>query len=105
MVWRKPGEEAGLPKIVSVDALDGDCFGINLSNGHIILLELGSRINEPAFAALMESGASCRPQTDGERVFWPGGPSVSLAEIFEMLKSRGGECRTAANKTEGGSNL
>lgn len=105
MVWQKSGEKAELPEIRSVGALDGDCFDINLSNGHIILLELGSRMNERDFAALIESGVIGKPQTDGERVYWPGGPSITLTEIFVMLKSRDGQCRTRADKTEGGFNL
>lgn len=73
--------------IVSVGALDGDCFDVTLSNGHAILLELGGRIREPAFAALIDNGLFDRPQTDGRRLFWIGGPSFTLEEIFSMLGS------------------
>lgn len=88
MVWQNSGRKAELPDILSVGALDGDCFDINLSNGHSIMLELGSRMNEPGFVELIESGVINKPQTDGKRVYWPGGPSITLTEIFVMLKSR-----------------
>ena len=79
------------PKIVSVGALDGDCFDLTLENGHSILLELGSRIHEPAFAALIENGTFDKPQTDGERLCWPDGTSIKLVEVFAMLMQRGHE--------------
>lgn len=79
------GKEAALPTIVSVDALDGDCFDVTLSNGHVILLELKNRIDEPAFAELIRNRLFDRPQTDGKRLYWINGPSFTVAEIFTML--------------------
>ncbi len=75
--------------IVHVSALDGDCFGITLSSGHTILLELGRRIQEPAFEALIENGLFDKPQTDGERLFWQGGPSFLLSDIYAMVAQSG----------------
>ena len=92
--------ESGRLKIVSVGALDGDSFGITLESGHTILLELGSRIREPAFAALVENGEFCKPRTDGERIYWLGGASITLEEILEMLLSPGDEVRNQNNHEE-----
>ena len=75
-------------KILRVEAFDGDSFGITLESGHTILLELGDRIHEPAFAALIQSGDFCKPYTDGEKLCWPGGMSLTLQEILEMLLSK-----------------
>ncbi len=80
--------ETEMPTIAKVDSLDGDCFDILLSNGHSIFLELGDRINEPAFARLIEKRLFDRPQTDGKRLYWVDGPSFTVAEIFAMLASR-----------------
>lgn len=74
-------------EIIRVEAFDGDCFGITLESGHTILLELGDKIHEPAFAALVESGDFCKPYTDGERLCWPGGTVLTLKEILDMLLS------------------
>ena len=82
------------PKIVSVGALDGDSFGITLESGHTILLELAGRVHEPVFAELIQSGMFCKPLTDGERIYWPGGPSITVAEILEMLLSQDDETHT-----------
>ncbi len=75
------------PKIIKVEAFDGDTFGVTLESGHTILLELGHRIREPAFAALIESGGFCKPYTDGKAICWPGGVSIPLEEILGMLLS------------------
>lgn len=91
---------AAQPKIIRVEAFDGDTFGITLDSGHTILLELGDRVHEPAFAALIESGDFCKPSTDGERLYWPGGMSFTLKEILEMLLSRGDEQQTRDNHEE-----
>ena len=88
MQWLKRAENKNL-KITNVGALDGDSFGITLESGHAILLELGNRIREPAFAALIESGDFCKPYTDGKQLYWPGGVSLTLKEILDMLLSRG----------------
>ena len=75
-------------EIIRVEAFDGDSFGITLESGHTILLELGDRIHEPDFAALIESGDFCKPYTDGERLCWPGGTALTGKEILDMLLSR-----------------
>lgn len=92
--------ESGHLKIVSVGALDGDSFGITLESGHTILLELGSRIQEPTFAALVENGDFCKPRTDGERIYWPGGVSITLEEILGMLLSPGDAVQNPNNHEE-----
>lgn len=82
------------PGITHVEAFDGDTFGVTLGSGHTILLEMGSRIKQPAFAALIESGDFCRPYTDGKAICWPGGVSITLEEILEMLLSHGNRAQT-----------
>ena len=79
----------GKSKIVRVEAFDGDAFGVTLESGHTILLELGDRINETAFAALIGSGGFCKPYTDGKAICWPGGVKITLEEILGMLLSPG----------------
>ena len=98
-MWSEQMESRHLT-IVSVGALDGDSFGITLESGHTILLELGSRIREPTFAALVESGDFCKPQTDGRRIYWPGGAAITLEEILGMLLSSGDAVQNQNNQKE-----
>lgn len=90
MLWSERAESENI-KIINVGALDGDTFGITLESGHTILLELGNRIHEPAFVALIQSGDFCKPCTDGKKVYWSGGMSFTLKEILGMLLSKGNE--------------
>lgn len=90
----------GQSKIIQVEAFDGDTFGITLESGHTVLLELEHRIKEPAFAALIESGDFCKPYTDGKAICWPGGVSITLEEILEMLLSHGNVTQNQNNSEE-----
>ena len=88
------------PRIIRVEAFDGDTIGITLDSGHTILLELGDRIHEPAFAALIQSGDFCKPYTDGENLCWPGGMSLTLKEILGMLLAQSDTGRNQNNRKE-----
>lgn len=92
------------PRIIRAEALDGDTVGVALQSGHTILLELGSRIREPAFAALIESGGFCKPYTDGKAICWPGGVSIALEELLAMLLSCGNNNTVTKTKSTGGMN-
>lgn len=87
-------------RIVRVEAFDGDTFGITLESGHTVLLELKHRIKEQAFAALIESRDFCKPYTDGKAICWPGGVSITLEEILEMLLSHGNRAQNQNNYEE-----
>ena len=84
MLWKKRVEEKALPTIVEVGAFDGDFFDVTLSNGNSILFGLADRAGEPAFAAPIQNHTFCKPKTDGRRVYWTDGPSLSLEEIIEI---------------------
>lgn len=99
MLWSERADSENL-KIINVGALDGDTFSITLESGHTIFLELGDRIHEPAFAALIESGDFCKPRTDGEKICWPGGVSITLKEILGMLLSQGNARQNQENRKE-----
>lgn len=99
MLWPKRADNENL-KIIRVGALDGDTFGITLESGHTILLELGGRIHEPSFAALIGSGDFCKPRTDGNKLYWPGGMSLTLQEILDMLLSQGNARQNQNNYKE-----
>ncbi|MDR0433680.1 MAG: hypothetical protein LBH21_01285 [Gracilibacteraceae bacterium] len=87
-------------RIVNVEAFDGDCFGVTLSSGHTILLELGGRARELSFAALIERGVFDKPQTDGERIFWQDGPAFTVTEILAMVAQGGGDLQASVSKNK-----
>ena len=73
-------------KIVRVGGLDDERVDIEFSNGSIVLLNMKTKMNEPYFSVLREDNLLCYPRTDGERVYWRCGPSLTVAEIFEILQ-------------------
>ncbi len=73
-------------KIVRVGGLDDEKVDIEFSNGSIVLLNMKTKMNEPYFSVLREDNLLCYPRTDGERVYWRCGPSLTVAEIFEILQ-------------------
>jgi hypothetical protein len=81
-------------KIISAQAYDGDPHQIivELDNGTVLLLELTSKLHEPLFAEIQTLHL---PRTDGGRVYWSNGASLSLDELMDMLTDETG----SENKT------
>lgn len=59
---------------------------IHFDNGHTVLLSLESRVNDPQFIELHNNGQLTRPKTDGLRVYWRNGPSLSLEDIMAITR-------------------
>lgn len=72
-------------RIAKVEALDeqSDSISIELENGSIVVLELSPKHGNPLFAEIKDLSM---PKTDGERVYWSNGASLTLDEIMEMLE-------------------
>ena len=71
---------------------------LRLSNRHIIIFSLNDKVDDPRFVGIVSGRCRDRPCTDGERVFWPGGPSIELDEILSMLKKEERHTRKHARK-------
>ncbi len=82
------GRKKAYPTILNVGALEGDCFSVSLDNGHTILLELADETERFPFNELIKRELFDKPQTDGTRLFWQDGTSLSIEQIFELLGSR-----------------
>ena len=90
-------------KRVYMDDLSADesvdiSLELRLSNRHIIIFSLNDKVDDPRFAGIVSGRCRDRPCTDGERVFWPGGPSIELDEILSMLKKEERHTRKRARK-------
>lgn len=78
-----------MPRITKVDALDRQTLGIELSNHNVILLNL--RQLQRQTPALQNWEAITWPETDGQVIYWPNGPRLSLADIITCLRQPGGQ--------------
>ena len=74
-------------EIIRVGALDDTKLDIELSNGSLILLDIRRLLAEPAFAALLEDDRVLYPRTDGGRVYWPGGPSLTVERLMQLIQT------------------
>ena len=70
-------------------------LNIHLSNSLILWVSLKPKSNDPRFFHLQNAPEYIAPQTDGERVYWTGGASLTLEEIITMV--RNGPNPTAAS--------
>jgi hypothetical protein len=57
---------------------------VMLDNGVKIDLSLKSKLDDPKFAEICELSL---PKTDGERLYWLNGASLTVDEIMEMLRA------------------
>jgi hypothetical protein len=62
---------------------------ITLDNGNVIMLTLKHKRNEPLFDEVVTEHLT--PQTDGGRVYWQNGASLTLEDIIEMVRAETGE--------------
>ena len=84
-----------MPKIKEIWMDDSSCdesgmgivLYVQLHNGEGIIISLDSKADEPLFRDVLSGKCCDRPQSDGKRVYWNNGASLTIEEMFAMLKS------------------
>ena len=76
-------------RIARVDTLDNQTLDIQFDSGHVLLLDLNALRGDPAIAELLDSGAWCRPRTDGTAVYWRDGPRLCVDKLMSELTKGG----------------
>jgi len=74
-----------MPRIERTDVVGGDLLDVQFDNGHTILLDCSVLLKRPGFAPLEQDGLLCCPLTDGERLFWQGGQSMTVEDILAFV--------------------
>lgn len=88
-------------QISRVDIVDGQTLDIELNNGHLILFDTRCLIDGSSeYASLRNLEVLPRPGTDGQSIFWREGPSIELAEIFNLLGKAGEPAFPTATEIE-----
>ena len=64
----------------------GETLAIFLNNGQTILLSLKSKAEDINFSSMCKNNHFLNPETDGERIYWRDGPSLSFEEIMGMIE-------------------
>ena len=79
-----------------LDGVNGDERGMGidlvvcLSNSALVNVVMDAKNGDPLFKEIiyeLMQNKDCDPKTDGERVYWPNGAYITLAEIFEMAQT------------------
>ena len=96
--WRSlPGLEAEMAEVKIRDIwLDNGCsdgasgkgmaISVELDNGAYFMISLDSKSDEPLFYDVVR-GRCGDPQTDGDRVFWENGASLSVADMMAIIQA------------------
>ena len=73
---------------VATATMDGQdaALGVDFDNGHCVVLTLDPIMNEPLFTDIVRGKGNTKPETDGSRVYWANGASLTVDEILTMLK-------------------
>ena len=67
------------------DGLAGASLDIHLSNGQTILFSFRPLSTDKRFCELLRQGRLLHPKTDGSRIYWQDGPSLTLEEIIKLM--------------------
>ena len=60
---------------------------VDLDNGSTMLFSLDSKANKPLFKDVLMNRCG-KPKTDGNRVYWPNGASLSLRDMFAIMQTK-----------------
>ncbi len=76
--------------IARVGSLDNHTIDIQFTNAHVLLLDL-DHLDEAQYRKIVESGEWTRPKTDGQNIWWDGGPKLSIGDLMHILTDKRGE--------------
>ena len=65
----------------------GAVLNVHFQSGDGIIISLDSKVDAPLFRDVLNGKCRNSPQTDGERVYWENGASLSVKEMLAMLES------------------
>ena len=60
---------------------------VHFQKGDGIIISLDTKADEPLFCDVLKRDCRDKPQTDGERVYWENGASLSAEELLAMLQA------------------
>jgi hypothetical protein len=65
----------------------GIALNVDFDNSAVILVYLDSKAGDPLFADIFSGKCETQPKTDGDRVYWETGASLTVPEIMVMLQT------------------
>jgi hypothetical protein len=65
----------------------GIALNVDFDNSAVILVYLDSKADDPLFADIFSGKCETQPKTDGERIYWETGASLTLQELMAILQT------------------
>ena len=72
-------------KIIKVVPADDYCITVFFDNNHSVTLDMKFKLNAVRFSGLRSKQVFCAAETDGKSLHWPGGISMAVSEILELV--------------------
>ncbi len=72
-------------KIFKVVSAADYCITICFDNNHSVTLDMKGKLQTARFSGLRNEQVFRAAQTDGKSVHWPGGTSMAVSEIIELV--------------------
>lgn len=72
-------------KIAAVIPGDNYCLTVRLDNNNAVTIDLKRKLFTVRFSELRDEDVFRAAATDGELVYWPGGLSIDIGEIMEIV--------------------
>ncbi|GHU80019.1 hypothetical protein FACS1894191_4240 [Clostridia bacterium] len=65
----------------------GIALNVDFDNSAVIFVYLDSKADDPLFTDIFSGKCDVQPKTDGDRVYWETGASLTVPEIMDMLQT------------------
>lgn len=72
-------------KIIKVVPADNYCITIFFDNSHSVTLNMKAKLKTVRFSGLRSEPVFREAETDGKSLHWPGGISMAVSEILELV--------------------
>jgi hypothetical protein len=74
-----------MSKITEVILSDGYLLKVLFDNKQAAIIDMKKKLNTARFSELRDEKVFSAGKTDGKSVHWPGGLSIAVSEIMEMV--------------------
>ncbi len=75
-------------KIIKAMPADNYCVTICFDNKQSVTLDMKGKLNAIRFSGLRSESVFRAAQTDGKSLHWPGGISMAVSEIIELVSKQ-----------------
>ena len=72
-------------KIIEVIPSSDYLITVRFDNNHTVIMDMKGKLHTARFSDLRSEKVFCAAKTDGRAILWPGGISIAINEIMEII--------------------